>query len=130
MKSIGQGSYSGGGHSFNQIPIPDDFSAPPPPPFKPLSLHDHSVLNIPFESENPPHSAYGPPGHYSDYSGQSSDSKSVAVKPNAYDTYHAMQLKLDTKKDGNKNFVTLPTFLGISNDGLEIQKALRYEIKA
>jgi hypothetical protein len=129
MKSVGQGSYSGGGHSFNQFPIPDDLSAPPPP-FKPLSLHDHSALNIPFESENPPHSAYGPPVHYSDYSGQSSDSKSVAVKPNAYDTYHAMQLKRDKKTDSKTNFVTLPTFLGIHNDGLEIQKALRYEIKA
>lgn len=114
MKSVGYESFSGG-HSFNQIPIPDDI---PPPPFKPLSS---SAYNIPFD-----HSQYGPPpSHYSEYSGQASQKKPIAVHPKAYDIYHTMKVKLSKEK----NFVTLPTVVDNSN-GLEIVKSIRYELRA
>lgn len=111
MKSVGYESYSGG-HSFNQLPIPND-----PPPFKPLNSFSY----------NAPLSEYGPPlNSYSDYHGQSTNQKSVAVNPKAYDIYHTMKNKM-TK---DKNFVTIPTTNVDDGKGLEIQKSIQYEIKA
>lgn len=117
MKSLG--NYNGG-HSFNQLPIPDDF---PHPPFKPLN--SFPSFNIPFQQNI--QSEYGPPSHYSDHSGQSSNKKPISVNPQAYDIYHSMKVR--TTQD--KNFVTLPPFLNnIDNKGLEIQKSIEYVIKA
>lgn len=121
MKSY-QG-YSGGpngGHIFNQLPIPNDL----PPPFKPLNTYSY---DLPFESQKTVHSEYGPPSnHYSDYHGQSSNKKFVAVNPKAYDIYHTMKIKL-TKE---KNFVTVPPTNVDNSKGLEIHKSIEYEIKA
>lgn len=110
MKSIGYELVSDG-HSFKQIPIPDDV----PPPFKPLN-HLPSY-DLPFESHKLA------PEYYSDYSGQSSNKKPIAVNPKAYDIYHTMKRKLTKEKS---NFVTLPT---INDKGLEIQKSVGFEIK-
>lgn len=115
-------SYQGhsGSHSFNQLPIPNEL----PPPFKPLNSFSY---NIPFESQKTVHSEYGPPlNHYSDYHGQASEKKSVAVNPKAYSIYHTMKLKL-TKE---KNFVTVPPTNVDNSKGLEIVKSIDYEIKA
>lgn len=120
MKSVGYQGYSGG-HSFNQLPIPNDL----PPPFKPINTY--SSYDIPFESQKTLNTQYGPPlSHYSDYHGQSSNKQSVAVNPKAYDIYHTMNLKL-TKE---KNFVTVPPTNIDNSKGLEIQKSIAYEIKA
>ena len=111
MKSVGYEQYSGG-HSFNQIPFPNNL-----PPFKPLN----SPFSVPLDSI---HSEYDPSSHSFDLSGQSSIKKpQIAVNPKAYDIYHTMKLKL-TKE---KNFVTLPTL--IDSKGLEIRKSIGYEIK-
>jgi hypothetical protein len=111
MKSV-----SHGGHSFNQLPIPDDVL----PPFKPLS-------NYPSQYES---SLYGTPSDsYSAYSHQSTNTKTVAVSnPKVSDIYRSMRHKM-TKE---KNFVTLPTIDNSKNNkhGLEIQKSIEYEIKA
>lgn len=116
MKSIGYEQYSDG-HSFNQIPIPNDI----PPPFKPLN--DVSTYHIPYDS---PSSQYDIQNHYSDFSGQSSKKRAVTVtNPKSYQIYHSMKSKF-TKE---KNFVTLPT-LTDNSKGLEIQKSIRYEIDA
>lgn len=115
MKSIGYEQYSGG-QSFNQIPIPDDV----PPPFKPLN--SFPTYNLPFESSP---SQYDSQNHYSDFSGQSSNKRPVAVtNPKSYEIYHSMKSKF-TKE---KNFVTMPTLT--DQKGLEILKSIRYEINA
>jgi hypothetical protein len=115
MKNVGYESYSGG-HSFNQLPIPND-----PPPFTPLNSFSY---NIPFKG---PLSEYGPPlNSFSDFHGQASNKKAVAVNPKAYDIYHTMKNKL-TKE---KNFVTVPSTNVDNVKGLEIQKSIQYEIKA
>lgn len=111
MKSVGQ--YSGG-VSFNQIPLSADFL----PPFKPLSHYPtYNPQNILPE--------YGPPTHFSDYIGQASVKKPVAVNPKAYDIYHSMKVKMTREK----NFVTLPSVLD-NYQGLEIQKSIGYEFQA
>lgn len=116
MKTVGYEQYSGG-QSFNQIPIPNDI----PPPFKPLN--SFSTHNAPFESS---HSQFDSNNHYSDFSGQASIKRPVAVtNPKSYEIYHSMKSKFSK----GKNFVTLPTPLD-NIKGLEIQKSLRYEIKA
>jgi hypothetical protein len=131
MKSVGHGGFSSGGHSFNQIPIPDDFSHPP---FKPLG--GQSSYNAPFEIANSPSSAYLPTHYSTDYAGHSSNESPIAVNPKAYDTYHSMLNKM--KKE--QNFVTLPTltdsndnnFLNNFNilDGYEIQKSFEYDLNS
>lgn len=118
MKSVGHNQYSGG-HSFNQLPIPDD---PQPPPFKPLN--EYSPYDTSFDSPQSIQSHYGPPNHFSDFSAQGSASRPIAVNPKAYDIYHSMKIKL--KKE--KNFVTLPTI--IDGKGLEIQKSIGFELTA
>lgn len=118
MKSVGHELYSG--HSFQQLPIPNEIH----PPFKPIS----DFSNLPFESEL---SQYGPPSHYQDYSGHASQNTAFAVSPpRAYDIYHKMQMKAKREK----NFVTLQTPVdnrpGTFHPGLEIQKSIQYEISA
>lgn len=116
MKSVGYEGYSG-----FQLPIPDDL----PPPFRPINTY--SSYNTPFETQKSINSEYGPPSnHFSDYHGQSSNKKVVAVNPKAYDIYHTMKLKL-TKE---KNFVTAPPTNIDNTKGLEILKSIEYEIKA
>jgi hypothetical protein len=122
MKSVGYQGYSGG-HNFNQLPIPNDL----PPPFKPLNTY--SSYNLPYESHKTINSEYGPPpsSHYSDYHGQASNKKQVAVNPKAYDIYHTMR----NKHTKDKNFVTIPpTHFDKPTKGLEIVKSIEYEIKA
>lgn len=124
MKSVGHSQYSGGGHSqsghsFNQLPIPDD---PQPPPFKPLN--EYPPYDISYDTPQSIQSHYGPPNHFSDFSAQGSAKSPVAVNPKAYDIYHSMKIKL--KKE--KNFVTLPTF--IDGKGLDIQKSIGFELTA
>lgn len=112
MKSFGYEQYSGG-LSFKKVPFPNDI-----PPFKPLIKHPSYI--IPNEMI---HSEYGPPNHSLDLIGQTSNKKSIAVNPKAYDIYHTMKLKITNKK----NFVTLPTL--IDSKGLEIRKSIGYELK-
>ena len=116
MKAMSHEHYSGG-HSFNQLPIPQDR---PAPPFKPLS--DYQTYDLPIGISHSLNSQYGLPNHYSEHSGQYSEKKPVAVNPKIYDTYRSMQNKM--KRNRDKNFVTLPT------NGLEIQKSIEYELKA
>lgn len=112
MKTVGQ--YSHGAHNFNQIPLSENHV----PPFKPLSdyptYHSQNIL-----------SEYGPPTHFSDFTGQASEKIPVAVNPKAYDIYHSMKFKMSKEK----NFVTLPSIFD-DLKGVEIQKSIVYEFKA
>lgn len=120
MKTV-VSTYSSDNHSFNQIPIPNDF----PPPFKPLN--DHPNFDFPYKNSISVHSEYGLPNQYPDYSAQASEKRPIAVNPKAYDIYHSLKVKMAKEK----NFVTLPTLIDLLDpQGLEIQQSIGYEIKA
>lgn len=114
---ISSDSYASHGHSFNQLPLPNN-----PPPFKPLR-------NYPSPSSSP-HSEYGVPLVYSpDYlSGISSNHNPVMVDPKAYDAYHAMK-KRKISSQHNSLASSLPG-LETLKAPFEIQKSIEYEIKA
>lgn len=135
MKTVGHGYSSG--ITFNQLPIPNDNS--PPPPFKPLKDYPSSYDSPTYiHSSVQPHKEYGPPSHFSssssssDYSAYSSQKDSIIVNPKAYDAYHSMKLKFSKPQPTATSLPgPITIFDGIlDNKGLEIQKSVEYEIRA